>query len=344
MSRHDQTVSFDELVREQDAADRRARRDRRGGGAGGGRDGAPAPDGTGHRGPLGRVASVVSGILLVLAVLATPLALTGWWAEHHLLDTQAFVDDNVGVVDDDQVRDAVAQKAAAAITDHVQLPEQARAILAPQVKQTVRQAIDQTLSSDTGRQTWQSVLAATHDTNVDRMRGTASTDATDTAGRIVIDVSPLLDPVRQALTALSANLGDALPDTTVTVAVGPDGALDRLAPAVQAVDRAADPLAIGTAAAILLGVLLAGRRLRALARTGVWLVVAAAVTFALARGGGWAVAQLLADQLGSAAEPLMTSLTMPLQVAATATGAIAAVVAIVARITDVLVRRAAASR
>ncbi|KAB1644450.1 hypothetical protein F8O06_10455 [Pseudoclavibacter sp. CFCC 14310] len=314
MSRqHAQSVSFDELVGDAEDAPTRERRS------------------------IGsRWASFFSGLLLTLAVLASPLAMGGWWLEHDLLDTDAFVAQNADLINDSNVRDAIVTKATNTIKARVTLPAGAQAVIGDAVQKDLRAGIDAALAPDTMQQTWRALLSASHQQNVAALRG----ETTPTDDSFTLQLGPLVDQARTQLATINAPLAAMLPDADITMSIGPTGSIDKAKPVVAIADQYATPLIAGVVIALVAGVALAaGGRMRALSRVATWLVVACAATFALARAGAWLMANLLQRQLGDAAQPLFTSVTMPLQTLATVIGVVFLVIALVSRTIFVIARR-----
>ncbi|MCD7101443.1 hypothetical protein [Pseudoclavibacter sp. 13-3] len=308
-----QTVTFDELVGDAEDSPTRARRS------------------TGSR-----WASVFSGLLLTLAVLASPLAMGGWWLEHDLLDTDAFVAQNADLINDSQVRDAIVTKATSTIKARLNLPAAAQAVIGDAIQKDLLTGIDATLAPDTMQQTWRALLTASHQQNVAALRD----EATPADSSFTLQLGPLVDQARTQLATVNAPLAAMLPDADISMSIGPAGSIEKTRPVVAIADQYATPLVIGVMVALVAGVALAaGGRMRALSRVATWLVVACAATFALARAGAWVMANLLQRQLGDAAQPLFTSVSMPLQTLATVIGVIALVIALVSRAIFVIARR-----
>lgn len=323
------------------------------------RDGLPTIDRP--TSPLQVLRQIVSALLIIASVVATPVALTTWWFQHHVFDTETFVSENASLINDPTVRATIATRASSAVTARLQVAgktlaeatpaqiqllgetlglsaqESSRAAIESRVTQLVTQAVNATLDADTTQAIWRDVLTASVDQNIAALRGQAEAPAD---GAFVLQIGPILNGVRDTLAGQGSPVARLIPDADIAIAIGPKGAIPRLQPTTQVIDGLGGWLAPAALAAALAGILIAPRsKLLALWRYGLWTAIVSLLTYGIIRLGGYLLGQVLHPQLGDAAPVIISSVTRSFETLTLAAAAVTGLVAIAARVSLALWRR-----
>ena len=201
-----------------------------------------------------RVRGVVSWILVVLAVLATVVALLSVWTFRTLNNTDLFVERVGAIIEQPEVAQAIGDRAAADLVTALDLqtriagvlPDQAAIIAAPITTAAQNYLADATtklLETDQFQAAWDAALAEGHRITIDILSGTDTTAIENTDGVIVLNITPVVNAllaegaaflsdllnrdisaptltaenVDAAIAALEQQLGTDLPDDFGTV-------------------------------------------------------------------------------------------------------------------------------
>lgn len=226
------------------------------------------------RGVLRRPALVVA--LVLVALVATPVALVGTWARTTFLDTDAYVGVVGPLADDPRVQDAVARRvsdgvvAALPVDDVVgllpgALGDRAAAGVNGRVGGFVEERSAAVVGSDVFGSAWVALHRTFHTQLVGALRDDPRAAAqVDDEGRLTVDLSGVADGVRAGVVALGVP-ERLVPQVTVVVPVLDGGTTARLQQTVGTADRYALVAPWVAGLAVVGAVLLARRRARALA-------------------------------------------------------------------------------
>lgn len=257
----------------------------------------------------GTLLSVISGLLIVAAVMFAPVALISAWARAELVDTNRFVSTFGPLVQQRPVQELMAQQATAAIDSSIDingtvnsvfegiadlgLPAGASSALAlleapaaDGVRSLINQAALQTVASPQFSAVWDTALRQTHQRTVSLLQGNADAAVQlSDDGTIALELGPVIAGVRQSLLDQGFTLAASIPELDRAIPLVSSDALT----ATRTVYNLA--VAVGFWLPILLillavvGVWLARNRLRALAWTLTGLTVSL-LTLAIGVGVG----------------------------------------------------------
>ncbi|MEJ1092090.1 hypothetical protein [Microbacterium istanbulense] len=245
--------------------------------------------------------SVISGILIVVALLLAPIAAISGWARMQLVDTDRFVSTFAPLAEDPAVQDLVATQVATAIEESLDVPSLVDAVfdgvrdlgLPPRADSALTllqgpavdgiHSIIGTVSEDvvTSPQfadIWAQTLRVTHQRAIAVIQGDPNTALTiGSDGTLSIELSTVIESVKQALVDRGVGFADAIPVIDRTIPVLHSDALV-LTQTLYAVAVAAGFWLPWVALALLItGVLLARDRRRASAWTGFGIALAFAL-------------------------------------------------------------------
>jgi hypothetical protein len=214
--------------------------------------------------------SLVSGVLVLLAVLAAVLTVPARYVEGTLLDTEASVAATAPLADEITTQDAVA----AVLTDTV-VGQVDSGLLAGALRPVIGEVADVFVRSDAFAPAWEEASRQGHAATVAVLRD--DSDVVDAAdGVVTLPLDPFLEAVGQALRDRGLPVPEGFATTGADVVLYASDDLSTAQSAVAVLDRWT-PWALP--ATVLLAVLAAvaarpGRRLRTVAVTGVLVAVA----------------------------------------------------------------------
>jgi hypothetical protein len=262
---------------------------------------------------------VLSAALIAVAAVLLPVSVLAYWGHGSVLDRSAFSAAVSPVATDPQVRDTVADalsaRATSALTSSgilASLPPVLAGLgdkLGAVVGTAVHSAATAFVGSDAFRTAWtQSNLAAQQAL----VQALNSPDAGGTGDKVVLDTGDLLTQLRDSLAAsgLPGLSQVPLPDAaSQQVVLVDDAQLARLATSYRVLDPVAPWLVYAVLALFALAVLVAARRLLALAWCGVALLLGAGALVLADHGGQEALAgNLSAYSLQALAAPYWSAL------------------------------------
>ncbi|MFI2105185.1 hypothetical protein ACH436_17980 [Isoptericola sp. NPDC019693] len=223
------------------------------------------------------VRSFLSGVLVLLAVLAAVVTVPARYAEHTLLDTDAYVAATAPLADEITTQDAVAEVLTGAVVGRID-----SGALAGALRPVIGEVADAFVRSDAFAPAWQEATRQGHAAAVAVLRDESDlVDAAD--GVVTLPLDPFLEAVGQALRDRGLPVPEGFADTGADVVLYASEDLATAQSAVATLDRWT-PWALP--ATVLLAVLAAlvarpGRRLGTVAVTGVATAVAMLVLLVL---------------------------------------------------------------
>jgi hypothetical protein len=233
---------------------------------------------------------ILAAVLIVLGCVIAPVSVLGVWIHNTLLDTDQYVDTIGPLASDPAVQDALADRITNAVisgSDVEQriadsLPERAQAA-APFIAQGARELVDRVahriVAGDRFANVWENVNRRAHTQVVALLEGKGTKRVSTESGKVVLQLGPALDRVRQELhdrgitTFDDAGNGGA-PSTIVLI--DSDG-LKKAQGAVDLLDTLAFVLPVITVLLLAGGILLARDRRRALLRAALGVALAMAL-------------------------------------------------------------------
>lgn len=251
------------------------------------------------------VRSIVSGIILVLAIVLAPTAAIGTWARAQLVDTDQFVATFAPLADDPAVQDFVADQVVIAIDEQLDLDslvgevfdglrdldlppraEAALGILEAPASQGLASLVDgvvhDLVASEQFASVWSEALRFTHDRAIAVLQ-----DDPDIAvqlgddGVIAIDLSIVIERVKEILSDRGVGFADLIPVVEKTIPIAQADALVLVRSVYQIAVTTGFWLPWFVLALVVGGILFARNRSRAILGTSIGF----ALVFALIAAG-----------------------------------------------------------
>ena len=256
------------------------------------------------------VRGAVAGLLVVVGLLVTPVAVVAAHARPQLTDTERFVATFGPLASDRGVQDAVADAAIAGVDatvdfsslagaavsgllDQMSLPSlvgSAVQSLGDRAASAVRSVVDEQIrslvTSDAFPRIWEGMLRQAHSRALAGVQGDASASLVVRGDTVVLQVGPVVDRARQALVDRGVRFASLIPAVDRTVDLVEVPGLSAAVTGHGAAAAAGIWLPLVAAVLVAVGVALARRRRRAVLWTGLGLAGIAVVTLvglALAR-------------------------------------------------------------
>lgn len=267
----------------------------------------------------------LSILCLLLCCMAAPVALVTGWARTILLDQDAYLRTVAPVANDAQIQNLLAE----AVTDRVvtatlgEASTATQAVQARLLREIVGSAARDVVSSPVFATTWRQANAGLY----------TMLAAGISAGRgepVVLDLSPLASELQAEIDAVS----DTLP---IDLQIAPEdlrvpvldaATADTVRRALLDLDRAFIISAVVALLGAVLGLALAGDRLRALMRLCFGLAIGATLLIAvLLLAQGWAAGQSGSQASAVALEAILDAATQSLRVASIAAAAVSLLLA-----------------
>ena len=173
--------------------------------------------------------SVAAVVCVVVAALLTTPAAIAYWGQRTLNDTQRYVDTVGPLVDAPEVQDAIATKVidafeqrvdieavlnqvfAGVITDRARL-QQLVGPLAAAINGLIEREVREFVASDEFAELWTTVSTRVQQTLVRLLRGDEESGAVSLQGeQVVLDVSQVIDQVKQRLVARGLTIVENVP-------------------------------------------------------------------------------------------------------------------------------------
>jgi hypothetical protein len=258
-------------------------------------------------------------VLLVVAALLFPIALTAFWAQKTIVDTQRYVETVAPLADDPTIQKAVAAQVTTAINNQIDASGQVDSILSdyPKLKplagpitaglhQLVATTVDKVVTSDQFASIWTGLNQRVQEGVIKVLSNDASTGPITIQGdQVVLDTGDLIDAVKQRLVDRGITWAANLPvpsvaDRQIVLLTSPQLAQARLA--YQIAQPISQWLIFFVILLFIAAVLVAVRRARMVAAVGIAILLGTlAVRLLLAygettveynlSGTTWAVAQ-----------------------------------------------------
>ena len=307
----DKSAQLEQRVRELEAENARlgAESDAAGGGTAAGR--------ARRRGGWWR--AFLSAICIVLAAVVLPVSIVAAWTRTQLVDESQFVATLAPLAHDPQVQGLVIDETVAAIDEKVNydqitgdvidgiaglgLPPRAVSALgllkqpaADGLRNLVHGGVTKFVQSDAFVDIWTGAVRGSHRalTNVATSNGTGVVVLTGDG--LGIQLGPIVDQVKQRLTAQGVGAASLIPSVNRTIIIGTGDAAATARVVYWVAVTAGWLLPLVTLALFAIGVLLARRRSVAVLGLGVAIALSAAILIALFSAGSIAVS-VAADQL-----------------------------------------------
>lgn len=187
--------------------------------------------------------SVISGILVVVALLLAPVAAIGGWARMQLVDTDRFVSTFAPLADDPAVQELVASQVATAIEESLDIPalvgdvfdgvrelglppraDSALTLLQGPTVDGIHSLIgtvaEDVVTSPQFADIWAQTLRVTHQKAIAVIQGDPNTALTiGSDGTLSIELSTVIESVKTALSDRGVGFAEAIPviDRTIPV-------------------------------------------------------------------------------------------------------------------------------
>jgi hypothetical protein len=153
--------------------------------------------------------NLVAWILVALAFVMAIAAPLASWSHDYMLDTDRFIDAIAPLVREDEVAQAISERAAEALIEGLDveellegiLPEGIGFIAAPissSIQGLAQKSAKAILQSDQFYWVWEKILRAAHSTAVDAVRGESALEVTK-QGDVVLDLGELLQNLKNRL-------------------------------------------------------------------------------------------------------------------------------------------------
>jgi len=175
-----------------------------------------------------RTRSTFGWILVVLAVLASILALLSLWTFRTMTNTELFVDRVGSIIEQPEVTEAIGQAAAVEITEALELEERiaealpeelaiASAPIATAAESYLAEAATALVETEQFQAAWDAALAAGHELTIGVLEGTNTEVLQTSDGLIVLDITPIINLVlAESAEFLSDLLGREINPPTLT--------------------------------------------------------------------------------------------------------------------------------
>lgn len=270
---------------------------------------------TSHRGR-----SILSAVLIVLALLLAPLSVVASFARTQLTDTDAFVATFAPLADDPAVQATIRDAVVQAINDSVdiagltsdvfdgleqlELPDRATAALqllegpaVQGIQSLIQQLVERFVTSDAFSDTWRQALTVTHTQLVATMSNDPDAAVTLSAdGVIELNLAPIVAEVRTRLIDSGLQFAERIPEVNRSIVLAESEAARQAQVAYSLVVAVGMWLPFLALAMLAGGVLVAVNHRAALMRAGIGLGVLMLVVWAgIAIGRTVAVGQLSPD-------------------------------------------------
>lgn len=205
--------------------------------------------------------SIVSTVLIVLGVVLAPISVASVWAHNQIADTDRFVATAGPLAQDPAVQSAITDRLTDVVFTYVDvtaltnqavdalqargLPPQASqrlrglaAPLASSLRGFVHDRVGQFVASPTFAQLWNRALTGVHQRLNSVLSGNSST-VTVSQGKVMLDLGPFIDQVKQRLVAQGFAPAGAIPSVHPTVAVADASTLVRAQTGYRLLDKVA---------------------------------------------------------------------------------------------------------
>jgi hypothetical protein len=236
----------------------------------------------GARRPRHRVRSLCSALLIVIGCVLAPLSVASVWLASIAADTDRYVATVAPLAASVPVQDAVAARAAAAVSEHLDLNDLLHQ-LAPADRPLISKAISglsgpinsavadlvqaqtrNVVRSQWFRTFWTEANRSVHATVVKALTGQGGGAVQLSDDAVVIDLAPVIDQVKQRLVGSGVGVAARIPEVHTQITVLSDENIGKARTGFRLLRLAGDWLPVVAVLLAAAGVLLAARRRRAL--------------------------------------------------------------------------------
>ncbi|WP_338698547.1 hypothetical protein V2W30_20595 [Streptomyces sp. Q6] len=239
-----------------------------------------------------------SAVLLVLACLLVPLGTLSTWAKYEIGDSDRYVATMAPLATDPDVQSAVADAVTTGIMEQIQVGP-----LQSTLEQYLHDAVVSFTDTAAYRKAWDTANRAAHDA-VQQALDDGST------GDVTLDLAPVTEQVKRQLESDHVPFAGQIPVTHTEITILSAGDLDQLRKGLHMLQVAGLWLPLAALVFTVAGLLLAVRRGRALAATGIGMALgAAALLIALTVARSLTLGDLANDADRAAAGAVYDALT-----------------------------------
>ncbi|MGC0416667.1 hypothetical protein [Embleya sp. AB8] len=242
--------------------------------------------------PRRRLRLALAVVLVVLACLLTPAAVTAAWADDEMGDTDRFVATLAPLSSNAAVQDAVAARVATATVQAVDVPGLTDALrqalgLGPNngsgpvsgsISNLLTGVADDAakvfVASDAFPVLWRDALRLSHASALRALAGRTDGALTSTKGEVVLDLGPVVDQVRRSLVDQGFSIAANIPSTNERFVLLHGDGLRKGQAVFRHLDTAGTWLPILVVVLFVVGVLVAPRRRRVIMWAGVGTAIA----------------------------------------------------------------------
>ncbi len=251
-----------------------------------------------------------SGILIVLAIVTTPLAIVANWASNQVTNTELFVDTLGPLASDPVIQEAIVDQVTNSIDDAVQiekvtgsiidgfadalsLPDSVKEALgvvsqpiAAGVKAVIHQVVGDFVKSPAFQEAWTKVLTITQEEVIALLANDPKsifTLADD--GTLSMPLKPIIGEIKASLIEQGVTIASAIPEIDTMVELGKFPELATARVAYQVGTALGTWLPWAALIAFVVGILVANNRPRALVASGIGLGAVMALMFVLFDSG-----------------------------------------------------------
>lgn len=158
----------------------------------------------------GRGRGVAAWVILVVAALLLPIALTAFWAQRTLVDTERYIATVAPLAKDPTIQKAVGDKVSSALITQLDAGNRLQNVLPPQlaplaplvaggVNNFVEQQVDQVLTSPKFAEVWENINRKLQAGLVAALSGDPSGAVTIEGDQVILDTGELIEIVKQRL-------------------------------------------------------------------------------------------------------------------------------------------------
>ncbi len=151
-------------------------------------------------------------VVLIVAALLLPLALTAFWAQRTITDTERYVATVAPLAQDPTIKEAVGTKVSTVLIDQLDAQQRIQELLvdypklsalsgpiASGVNSLVQRTVTEVLDSDQFATVWITINRQAQQAIVNALEGKTDGAVTVTNGQVVLDTGELITLVKQAL-------------------------------------------------------------------------------------------------------------------------------------------------
>ena len=248
--------------------------------------GGPAgPGGPVSTAPRHRVRSFCAAVLIVIGCVLAPLSVVSVWVASIATDTDRYVATVAPLADSEPVRDAIAARVAAEVSKRLDVndllqqitpgdrPLISRAIsglsgpINSAVADLVQTQTKNVVSSQWFRTFWRESNRQVHASVVKALTGQGGGSVQLTDDAVVIDLAPVIDQVKQRLVSSGVGVAARIPEVHTQITVFSAENIGKAKTYFRLLRLAGDWLPVIAVLLAAAGVLLSGRRRRALVAT-----------------------------------------------------------------------------